>query len=47
MLQRLPLGRARFEASDVGFRHLAVPRQSKQQRHVDADAFADQLLDGG
>ena len=39
--------RARFDAGDVSFRHLPITRQPKEQRHVDADAFADELLDGG
>src|ERR1017187_10886866 len=47
MLHGLPLGRARFDSGEVCFHHLPVTRQSKEQRHVDADAFADQLLDGG
>ena len=47
MLHGLALGRPRFDAGDVSFRHLPVTRQSKEQRHVDVDAFADELLDGG
>ncbi|MEY9293305.1 hypothetical protein ABH979_006379 [Bradyrhizobium ottawaense] len=34
-----------FEAGDVGFGHLEVDRLGEQQRDVDADAVADQLLD--
>ena len=46
MLHRLSLGRARFDAGNVSFRHLPVTRQPEEQRHVDADSFADELLDG-
>jgi hypothetical protein len=47
MLHGLSLGQARFDAGDVSFRHLPVARQSKEQRHVDVDSLADQLLDRG
>ena len=46
MLHGLSLGRARFDAGDVSFRHLPITRQPEEQRHVDADSFADELLDG-
>ena len=46
MRHGLSAGRAGFDAGDVGFGHLPVPRQSKQQRHVYADSFTDKLADG-
>jgi len=42
-----PLGCARFESYNIGFRHLPVTRQPKEQRDVDVGSFADELFDGG
>lgn len=47
MLYWLSLGRARFAAGDVSFRHWSITRHSNVQRHIDADSFADKLLAGG
>ena len=47
MRHGFPLGCARFNAGDVSCRHLPITWQSKEQRDVDVDAFADELLNGG
>ena len=39
------LGDVFFETCDVGLGHLAIDGLREQQRDVDADAFADQMLD--
>ena len=41
------LGDVFFQALQIGFRDLQIDLLREQQRDVDADAFADQLLDRG
>ena len=38
-------GASHLGAGKVGFGHLPITRQPKEQRHVDADPFADELAD--
>src|SRR2546421_12861452 len=47
MRHGFPLGCARFNAGDVSCRHLPITWQSKEERDVDVDAFADELVNGG
>src|ERR1051325_5174508 len=42
--QGLSLVRARFQAREIGFYHLAISRQAEEQGHIDADSFTDELL---
>src|SRR6185503_14527695 len=47
MRHGFPLRSTRFNTGDVSCRHLPITWQPKEQRDVDVDAFADELLDGG
>ena len=46
MRHGLTLGCPRLDAGNVSVRHLSITRQPEEQRHVDADSFADELLYG-
>ena len=44
-LQGLAQGRTRLQTGKIGIHDLLVARHPEQQRHVDVNAFGDQLLD--